>query len=302
MTDGRMTERMITPLDADWLDDHPLPQLDYGTDKNRRGRLLIAGGSETVPGALLLSGEAGYRAGAGKVQLALPASTATQVGVLMPEAAVFGLETNREGELGPTPDKLVTLIDRCDALVLGPGMGREADANRLLEAVLAKHDSGVALLLDAAMLAVSPNFVDELRAWQGPLVFTPHPGEMAALMRCDAEEVESEMAVETAGRFDATVLLKGPKTWIASPAAPVLEFIGGGPGLATGGSGDVLAGVIGGLLARGADAQTAAAWGVWAHGEAGRKLARQGAAIGYMARELLREVPGLLYDGRATAS
>lgn len=285
----------MTPLDAAWLARHPLPALDYDTDKNRRGRLLIAGGSRTVPGALLLSGEAGYRAGAGKVQLAVPDTTTCALGVLIPEAAVYGLPANSEGELGPEPQKLADLIERCDALVLGPGTGRDADACALLEAVLARPDSGVALLLDAAFLAVSADYGPALRDWPGALVLTPHPGEMASLMHCEAETASAQTALEAAEKFAGTVLLKGPKTWIATPGEPVLEFIGGGPGMATGGSGDVLAGVIGGLLARGADARTAAAWGVWAHGEAGRKLSRTNAQIGFLARELLPEVPRLLY-------
>lgn len=285
----------MTPLDQTWLADHPLPQLEHDTDKNRRGRLLIAGGAITVPGALLLSGEAGFRAGAGKVQLAVPDSIACALGVRMPEAAVFGLPINEEGELGPAPHELAKLVERCDALVLGPGTGRGAGGHALLEAVLAEDNGEVALLLDAAVLAASPDFAEALRAWRGPLVFTPHPGEMAALMRCGPEEVEASVAVEAAERYGATVLLKGPRTWIASPGQVVIEYPGGGPGLGTGGSGDVLAGLIGGLLARGADAHTAAGWGVWAHGEAGRKLAKRIAPLGFLAREVLGELPGLLY-------
>jgi hydroxyethylthiazole kinase-like uncharacterized protein yjeF len=289
----------MTPLDREWLTAHPLPAIDFDTDKNSRGRLLVAGGSELVPGALLLSGEAGYRAGAGKVQLAVPNSSALAVGIRMPESAVFGMPVNEKGELGPAPERLAELIDRCDALVLGPGMGSNADASALLKAVLAHGEDDVALLLDAAAIAVSPDFAEELRAWPGPLVLTPHPGEMAALMRCDAEAVCEAMASEAAERFGATVLLKGPDTVIASPGQTELRFHGGGPGLATGGSGDVLAGIIGGLLARGADARTAAAWGVWAHGEAGRALSRSTAPLGFMARELLPLVPGLIYGAAA---
>ena len=283
-------------LDDEWLDEHPLPAIDHDTDKNRRGRLLIAGGSQNVPGALLLTGEAGYRAGAGKVQLAVPQATTSSIGVLMPEAAVFGMDINDKGELGPAPERLAKLIDRCDALVLGPGMGADSDARNLLEAVLAQKGTQVALLLDAAAIAVSPDFADELRAWSGPLVLTPHPGEMASLMRCETDAVEDAMAQEAADRFGATVLLKGPHTLVASPGGgEVLQYEGPGPGMATGGSGDVLAGIIGGLLARGADARTAAAWGVWAHGEAGRILASSVAPIGFLARELLPQVPALLY-------
>ncbi|VWX46499.1 NAD(P)H-hydrate dehydratase [Novosphingobium sp. 9U] len=285
----------MTPLDDQWLADHPLPGIEHDTDKNKRGRLLIAGGSEIVPGALLLSGEAGYRAGAGKVQLALPASAATGVGISMPEAAVFPLPVNAQGELGPSPEKLGELIGRCDALVLGPGMGNGSNVHALIEAVLEHKDAGVALLLDAAAIVAAPDFADALRGWSGPLVLTPHPGEMAGLMKCEAEEVCDEMAAQAAERFDATVLLKGPRTVVATSGGPVLQFHGGGPGMATGGSGDVLAGVIGGLLARGADAQVAAAWGVWAHGESGRILARSVAPIGFLARELLPAIPALLY-------
>jgi hydroxyethylthiazole kinase-like uncharacterized protein yjeF len=282
-------------LDKEWLTAHPLPKQEHDTDKNRRGRLLIAGGAVTVPGALLLSGEAAFRAGAGKVQLAVPRSIACALGVRMPEAAVFALPTNDEGELGPKPQKLAKLVERCDAMVLGPGMGRGANSEGLLEAVLEQDTGDLALLLDAAVLAASCDFSKELRAWKGPLVLTPHPGEMAALMRCDAQDVQADIAVEAAERFGATVLLKGSKTWIASPGASVLEYPGGGPGLGTGGSGDVLAGLIGGLLARGANAPTAAAWGVWAHGQAGRALAQRVAPIGFLAREILGEIPGLLY-------
>lgn len=286
-------------LNSQWLAAQPLPRVETDTDKNRRGRVLIAGSSERVPGALLLSGEGSYRAGAGKVQLALPVSLTSTIGVRFPEGSVFGLETNEKGELGPAPDRLVSLLERCDALVLGPGMGRDADAGALLQAVLAQAPRNLALLLDAAAIAASASFATELRTWGGPLVLTPHPGEMAALMGCDAEQVRPQMAIEAAEHFQATVLLKGSKTVVASPGADALKYHGGGPGMATGGSGDVLAGVIGGLLARGAGASAAAAWGVWAHGEAGRRLAARTGALGFLARELLVEVPDLLYGNGA---
>lgn len=292
----------MTPLDRQWLADHPLPAIEHDTDKNKRGRLLIAGGSELVPGALLLSGEAGYRAGAGKVQLALPRSAATGVGIRMPEAAVFRLEVNDQGELGPSPEQLGELIGRCDALVLGPGMGGESNVHALIEAVLGHEDAGVALLLDAAAIGAAPDFADALCAWPGPVVLTPHPGEMAGLMKCEADDVCDEMASDAAERFGATVLLKGPRTVVASSGGAVLQYHGGGPGMATGGSGDVLAGIIGGLLARGADAQTAAAWGVWAHGESGRLLAHSAGPIGFLARQLLPAISRLLYADSAGAS
>lgn len=282
-------------LDDSWAARHPLPLPQGETDKNRRGRVLVAGGSATVPGAPLLTGEAAYRAGAGKVQLAVPEAVAIPLGVRFPEAAVFPLATSTEGELGPEPERLVERIDSCDALILGPGMGSAANPRPLLEAVLESWVGEVALLLDAGILAGARDFEAALARWPGPLVLTPHAGEMAALIGCDPDAVDRAMAREVADRFNATVVLKKAQSWIAAPGAAMLHYAGGGPGLATGGSGDVLAGVIGGLLARGVAPAIAAGWGVRAHGEAGKLLSGRLAPIGFLASELLPIVPGLLY-------
>lgn len=290
----------MTVLDEAWLAAHPLPSPGEDTDKNRRGRVLAGGGSETVPGALLLVGEAALRAGAGKIQLAVPERTAIPLGVAMPEAAVFGLPVNAAGELGrPAGGKLAALVERCDALVLGPGTGNEADAVGFLEAVLA-HGGDFALLLDAALLGAVPRVAERVRAHRGPVVLTPHPGEMASLMDCGEDEVAADgeaLARRAAERFGATVVLKGSRTHIASPAGELLHYPGGGPGLATGGSGDVLAGAIGGLLARGADPLVAAAWGVWTHGEAGKLLAQRIGRLGFLGREIPLAIAGVLATG-----
>ncbi|RYY36188.1 MAG: NAD(P)H-hydrate dehydratase, partial [Sphingomonadales bacterium] len=212
-----------------------------------------------------------------------------------PEAAVFGLSVNGDGELSAAAgETLVGLIERCDAVVLGPGMGPDADTGAILDAVLGNPLKGVALLLDAAMIAAAAGRETALRGWQRRLVFTPHAGEMAALMACDAEDASADLAEAAAKRFHAVVVLKTAETWIAAPDAETLHYSGGGPGLATGGSGDVLAGVISGLLSRGADPQVAAAWGVWLHGEAGRQLAERVGPLGFLGRELPAEVPGLM--------
>jgi len=285
----------MIPLDAAWLAANPLPPIEGETDKNQRGRLLVCGGSLSVPGGLLLTGEAGYRAGAGKVQLAMPAAAAVAAGVRLPEAAVFGLQTNDAGELGESPDRLAALLGRCDALILGPGMGKHADVEALLAAVLYSENVPAALLLDAGMIKAARAFEADLRRLETDLLLTPHPGEMAALMGCDPDAVGSGTAQDAAERFGAVVVLKGGETCIAAPGGAMLHYRGGGPGLATGGSGDVLAGAIGGLLARGVTARDAAAWGVWAHGEAGRHAAARFGRIGLLARDILPLLPALLY-------
>jgi len=285
-------------LDAAWLADHPLPQPDGETDKNARGRVLVAGGSMQVPGALRLTGEAALRAGAGKVQLATVEEAALPLGFHMPEVAVIGLPAGREGELASEAGaKLVCYLDRCDALVLGPGMGREGDAAAILGAVLDSRERDSSLVIDAAGLVAAPQWAEAIRARKGRVVLTPHPGEMAALMQCseaDVREMPERIARDAAEHFGATVIAKGAESWIASPDQAPLRYPGGGPGLATGGSGDVLAGIVGGLLARGTAPHLAAAWAVWCHGEAGRRLAARIGPLGFLARELLIEIPDLL--------
>ncbi|MBB5710359.1 NAD(P)H-hydrate dehydratase [Sphingomonas xinjiangensis] len=292
----------MTPLDSSWLAARPLPQPDGDIDKNSRGRVLVAGGSETVPAALRLTGEAAFRAGAGKVQLATVERAALALGLTMPEAATFPLPANDAGELGAAAGSVLAgYLDRCDTLVLGPGMGAEAAATAILSAVIGEPRKGLSLVIDAAALGACADMPNAVRAHEGRVVLTPHPGEMAQLMQRDKSRPEDDpeaLACEAAERFGATVLLKGAQTWIACPNQPVLRFAGGGPGLATGGSGDVLAGIIGGLLSRGTPPRTAAAWGVWLHGEAGRRCAEQIGQLGFLGRELLPHIPRLMASQR----
>lgn len=284
----------MTEIDTAWLAAHPLPQPGSNTDKNARGHVVAAGGSESVPGALRLTGEAALRAGAGKVQLATVERAAMGLGMAMPEAATFPLPANDEGELAAHAGAaLAALTGRCDALVLGPGMGAKAGAAAILETVLAARPA-LALVIDAGAIGDAASLAGAIRGHAGPVVLTPHAGEMALLMGCNEDEASEDHARQAAERFDAVVLLKRAETWIAAPGAPMLHFPGGGPGLATGGSGDVLAGIIGGLLSRGAEPRIAAAWGVWLHGEAGRGAADRIGPLGFLARELLPEIPGLM--------
>lgn len=288
----------MTPLDAAWLAANPLPKPDGDTDKNARGRVLAAGGSEKVPGALRITGEAALRAGAGKLQLATPERVALHLGLHVPEAAVFPLPVNESGELAEAcGERIAELLDRCDTLVLGPGMGLECPAQAIVEPVLARPGAGRTVVLDAAAIAAASQLEEAVRAHEGRIVLTPHPGEMAKLMGCDEARVAASPAAivrEAADRFAAVIVLKGPETHIACPGDDMLRYSGGGPGLATGGSGDALAGVIGGLLARGASPRVAAAWGVWLHGEAGRCLAERIGPLGFLGRELPGEIPALM--------
>jgi ADP-dependent NAD(P)H-hydrate dehydratase len=284
-------------LDANWIADHPLPVHEDGTDKNERGRVLALGGSRLVPGAIRLTGEAAFRAGAGKVQIATIAEAAMALGATMPEAALIGLEEDDEGQIAlAAVPRILEAIEQCDAFIFGPGMGDRAHARELAAALLAPHD-GLSLVLDAAVIACAGALAHLLRQHEGRVVMTPHHGEAAALTGrdeaaiCEDPEGSARAAAE---RFGAVMVLKSSSSVIAAPDGRLLVYSGGGIGLATGGSGDVLAGIIGGLLARGAAPFDAAAWGVWLHGEAGRLLAREVGPIGFLARELLPRIPRLM--------
>jgi ADP-dependent NAD(P)H-hydrate dehydratase len=281
----------MTPLDADLLRSMPLPLVGDG-GKDERGRVLVIGDGLELAGAVLLAGVAALRAGAGKLQLATAASVVPALTVAVPEARVFALPETAEGRPSPEAAKVLTEhLKGCDAILIGPGMMRDAEG--LAAEVLSLID-GQPIVLDAgAMTALS---VASGASGAGR-VLTPHAGEMARLLDRDKAEIEAyplAAAHEAARRFDAVVVMKGASSHVAAPDGRATLYPGGGVGLGTSGSGDVLSGIIAGLLARGAEPYAAAAWGVWLHGEAGRRLAQRIGPLGFLAREISAEVPALM--------
>ena len=285
-------------LDEAWLGDHPLAAPDADTNKNERGRIVVVGGSRFVPGALRLTGEAALRAGAGKLQLGTIAEAALLLGMFVPEAGVFGLSADEAGDLDASAAMdVVEHAQSCDAIVLGPGMRSSAGCADLVAQIVSALPSEVAILLDAAAIAACRDCRDIVKAHAGAVVLTPHHGEMAALLGKDIDEIErmpEAAALEVANELDAIVVLKAAETIIAAPGETSLLFAGGSPGLATGGSGDILAGILGGLLGRGIAPTTAAGWGVWAHGRCGRDLTARYHGLGLLGRELVDLVPRAL--------
>lgn len=288
-----------TAIDLAWLRAHPLPKHGEGTDKNNRGRVLIVGGSRRVPGGLRLTAEAALRAGAGKVQLATVESCAIALGVAMPEAGVIALPETGEGDIAAeAAERLTEAIEACDVLVLGPAMVNLDRAGELLDALLA-GPLPACVVLDAVALIAARERRARLRELAGHLLLTANGDEMAALTGRDAEAVEAEPEAalrQAVSDYQAVTLLKRGDTLASAPDAGLLCYPGGGAGLATGGSGDVLAGILVGLIARGQEPLSAAAWAVWLHGEAGRLLAASEGPIGYLARELPPLVPGLMRE------
>ena len=274
-----------------------LPRPDAGGSKEDRGRVLVVGGARETPGALILAGTAALRAGAGKLRLATAEDVALSAGVAIPEARVFSLpQTKAGGIAAKAAGQVVRLANAVDALLLGPGIVDEDAATALARDVLAEVD-GPAVVLDAGCLPCLAADRGALHRLGGRAIVTPHAGEMAGVMGIARDEIEADplaVALAAAAELGAVVALKGPDTVIAAPGGKAYRYTGGSVGLATSGSGDVLAGLVAGLLARGAEPVRAAAWGVWLHGQAGNALARRRGTLGFLARELGDEVPALL--------
>lgn len=280
----------------DLLAEWPLPLPPEESDKEARGRVLVVGGSLEVPGAVRLAAEAALRAGAGKLQAAVPSDVAPVLAVAVPEARVFALPA-RSGEIAPAgAEALGEVAGRCDAVVVGPGMLDQGAAAEFTAALL-RETTGPTLVLDAAAMGGVAKDPEAARRHAGRLVLTPHAGEMAALTGADKEDVLAEplaVARETAAALKAVIVLKGRNTLIVSPDGRAWLHRLGVKGLATSGSGDVLAGVIGGLLARGAPPIQAAVWGVFLHGQAGARLAERVGPLGFLAREIAAEIPAVM--------
>jgi hydroxyethylthiazole kinase-like uncharacterized protein yjeF len=289
------------------IDDHtlrnwPLPMPDEDGDKEERGRLLIVAGSAQMPGAAIIAGNAALHAGAGKVTIATGRSIAPLVALAIPESRVIGLDETEAGGIAPgAVAAILPLLAKLDAILLGPGMQDEPATCEFVARLLPRLDSAIRLLLDAAAMGVvrESHRADGLLGRRDlQLLLTPHAGEMAHLTGAAKKEVAADPAAiarRMAAQWQATLALKGPITHIAAPDGRLWRHEGGSVGLAVSGSGDALAGIIGGLAARGAPLQQAAAWGVALHARAGERLARDCGPLGYLARDLSSQVPQLMH-------
>ena len=237
-----------------------LPRPTAESDKYRRGVVGVVAGSSRYPGAAVLAVSGALHGGAGAVRYVGPAGDA--VIARFPETLVSAGPPSKAG--------------RVQAWVVGPGLGEHAE---VVDEVLA---SDVPVLVDADGLRLARRAA--VRDRSAPTLLTPHAGEAAALLGTDRRTVESarlDAVRRLAAHYDATVLLKGSTTLVADPAGgPVRVNPTGTPWLATAGSGDVLSGLAGALLAAGLDARDAASVGAYLHGLAGRAAARRGGPAG----------------------
>jgi hydroxyethylthiazole kinase-like uncharacterized protein yjeF len=300
---------LVTPsLLRDW----PLPA--PGEDKYSRGSVLVIGGARATPGAALLAGTAALRAGAGKLTLAVAESVAMQLGVALPECGAMGLPETAEGSVtGEGLDRISSYLDRADAILVGPGLDDPDLAEDLLRALLeregdgsgdsgsgeGKAGGGPAVVLDAYALGGLVKLADRLDPWKGRLILTPNPKEAAILLGREVEDLTADVA-EIADKFQAVVSCQGfiarPSGGDAPEESELWKMTTGYGGLGTSGSGDVLAGAIAGLRARGTTGAQAACWGTHLHAAAADRLASRLGPLGFLARELADELPALMLE------
>jgi len=224
------------------------------------------------------------------VRIAVPEAVSTGVGLAVPEAYVIAIPSKKRRR---AIESILESARAADALLIGPGFTDVRLIEALLPELLSLTDLR-GLVIDAFALPFAPKLLRKLGASSTPTILTPHYGEMALLTGKTPEEISSHPAKitsEAAAEFHSTIALKSAKTHIAAPASAVYLNTRGHPGLGTAGSGDVLAGLLTGLCARGADPLRATLWSTWLHGSAGLALGRRVGLTGYLAREIADELP-----------
>lgn len=265
---------------------------DPGSSKYGRGQVLVVGGAARTPGSVLLAGEAALRVGGGHLQLAVAESVAAALAVAVPEAGVIGLPQTASGSVrGGGADRL-TDADSADVVLVGPGLDDAEEAADLLQSLVPRLADEATVVLDAYALGVLPGLDDVQHALRGRLVLTPNSEEMRRLLGDEPADAAHGVA-QVAGKYEAVVTAGG---YVAGPEGRCWQMSTGHTGLGTSGSGDVLAGTVTGLLARGADLDQAACWGTYLHAAGGDRLAARQGPLGFLARDLLGELPLLLVE------
>ena len=252
--------------------------------------MLGVGGNHGMSGAVRLAGEAALRSGAGKVTLATRSEHAALVNVACPELMVRGVEDAQQ---------IQALLGQVDVLVTGTGLGQTSWSDDMLQACL---KSTVPIVIDADGLNLLARLkLDSAVQAQKNWIMTPHPAEAGRLLDCSSGEIQSDRvgaALRLAERYGAVVALKGCGTVVAEPQGRYAICPFGNPGMASAGTGDVLAGVIGAMVAQGLDVWRATLAGVLAHALAGDLAAAQTGERGMLASDITAHLPAVLNPAR----
>ena len=277
-----------------------IPERPLNANKGNFGKVLVVAGSINYIGAAYLASSGAIRVGAGLVTLATAMSLQSILASKLTEVTYLPLPESRPGLISPEAVKVIhPQLNQFDVLLLGCGLGQSQSALKFIELLLLRRKPELPLVLDADALntlATIPNWWQHLTS-DG--VLTPHPGEMARLTGLSVDEVQSnriDIARKAAETWHKTVVLKGAYTVTASPEGKCLVSPVANPGLASAGTGDVLTGVIAGLLAQGLGPFEAAALGVYLHGEAGEVIREKLGDAGMVASDLLPVLPVVIKE------
>ncbi len=276
-----------------------VPPRGAASTKFSSGHVLVAGGAAGLSGAACLAAEAAARAGAGYVTVCVPESLRMVYETRLLEVMKLGLPDEDGHHTAQGVDGVLKATGRGGALVLGPGLGRTDGAREFARRVAAQ--AAVALVLDADGLNAHAGELGALASRPAATVLTPHAGELARLLQRDSADIEHQRlahARAAAAQARAIVVLKGDDTLVVAPDGRTAVSRGGAPALATAGTGDVLAGVIGALLSKGLDPFTAAAAGVHAHVIAGRAAAAPYGPDTVIASDVIAALPVALGGAR----
>ncbi|MBI5236057.1 MAG: NAD(P)H-hydrate dehydratase [Deltaproteobacteria bacterium] len=264
--------------------------------KGSFGHTLIIGGSTGKTGAPYMAAMGAMRAGAGLATIALPKGLEPMMSAKTTEVMTLGLPDEKDGTLGPEAAKVVIKAMRSKAVIcIGPGLGFSSGSTSLVSSIIGR--AGAPVVIDADGLNAVAASVAALKKAKTPLVLTPHPGEAARLLGKDISAVQSDRvgaARTLAERAGAVVLLKGASSVVAEPDGCIYVNPTGNPALATAGTGDVLSGIVAGLLSRGLSPVEAASCGAYLHGKAADDYKTLHGGTGMIATDLLQLIPSVI--------
>lgn len=269
-----------------------IPKRAEDANKGECGRVLVVAGSEGMTGAACLAARGALRCGAGLVTVAVPRSERPIVASGVQEAMTVALDECDGMIVSSSMKKILEFAKRSQAVVFGPGLGRNGDMHHILRGILSEYEG--TLIIDADGLNALSKNCDILRERKCSVVITPHPGEMSRLVKKTVEEIQNNreaVAAEFAAEYGVAVVLKGKNTVIAGESGELKINFTGNCGMATGGTGDVLSGAVAAFAAQGLKSFDGAVLGAYIHGKAGDIAAQKLGVHGMLAGDLAECLP-----------
>jgi len=275
-----------------------IPRRKQDTHKGNFGHVFIIGGSQGMTGAAYLASQAALLSGSGLVTCGIPKSLNAIMEVKLTEAMTLPLAETKEASFSQSAEKdILDFAQKIDVIALGPGISREKDTQELVRKLLVKINKPV--VLDADGIIALVNNTDILKKRTAPTILTPHPGEMARLLKKDVSAIQ-QARVKTASSFakahNVTLVLKGYRTVVANSKGSTYLNKTGNSGMSTAGVGDVLTGMIASFIGQGIDPHSAAVIGAYLHGLAGDLAAKEKGQFSMIASDLLNKLPQAIID------